>query len=142
MTPDTPPLAIDWQGAAVGSQSRLRINQKQNMKAMTRKQRIAHLSSLFKGHMRPEISNFARHWRVVARNGTTYYYPFGETPIIQDGESLTLTDSPYYLFRWSAPGYLDCTDWTPCEELSDIIAILEDEIYEQGDCDTVRKANL
>lgn len=91
--------------------------------------------------MQPEISNFARHWEVVDRNGTTYYYPYDNKPSIRDGETITPTQSPCYLFRWSAPGYLDCTDWLPLS-LEAIIEALEDEIYEQGDCETVRKANL
>lgn len=93
--------------------------------------------------MQPEIAPKANHWIVnYPAIGESYCFPRDTQPYVADGGVLDEYFNPCYLFRWSAPGYLDCTDWIPYEELSDIIAALEEEIYEQGTPELVAKANL
>lgn len=91
--------------------------------------------------MEPEIYE-GRVYALEDANGGTYYVPFveAEEPLTDYVPSGAFASEPVVLDncvigRLSAPGYLDCTDWTPYETVEAAEAALAEELGEDEDED-------
>lgn len=91
---------------------------------MTKRQRESGLRKLARGFMQPEIIH-TPYWEVSANRGETHIVPanvcddpahlqtYVEGRIARDEDGQVIADRKVgYLARLSAPGYLDCTEWS------------------------------
>lgn len=90
--------------------------------------------------MRPDIRTKLTVSQIENEYGECRFAEQGDENLESD-ETVTATYENACLCRLSAPGYMDCTDWTLCHDENDILDWIDTEAEYIGDLETKETEN-